>query len=104
MYSLTAWTHPATGQIRLYVNGTTRSGVYLLQDSGGRVVWSSKTNDTPTKFRSGDHWGKVKKDGAAAEMVAERFGIPLGNESTADDWTRAVQIAADGIQLSSDEA
>ncbi len=102
-YSLTLWTHPTSGQIRLYVNGTTRSGVYLMRSpTTGRVVWSSKTADTPPKFRKGDHYGKVNKDSAAANDVAAMFGIVLGDASLADAdaiWERACGLARDGIQL-----
>ncbi|MCC7047189.1 MAG: hypothetical protein IT562_10790 [Alphaproteobacteria bacterium] len=100
MYSLKIWTKPGSDEIRLYINGTTRQSVYFaLARDGQHVVWSSKANDTPHKFQTGDHYGKVRKDGAAAEEVAEAFDLKLGAESTRDDWDRIVQIARDGIQV-----
>lgn len=95
-YSLSPWTHPTTGEQRLYVNGTTRKAVYLAAaKSDGRLIWSSKVQDTPTKFRSGDHWGKVNKDRDAAYAVAEALGLRLGEQ----DWALAVQTAATGLQV-----
>lgn len=96
-FSLKLWTNPRDeNDVRLYVNGTTRSAVYLKRSrTDGRLVWSSKANDTPPKFRTGDHYGKVGKDGDAARMVAEALGLRLGE----DDWTQAVAVAESGLQV-----
>jgi hypothetical protein len=100
MYSLNAWTNPRdAADVRVYLGGTTRDKIYLKLAADGRVIWSSKTNDTPSKFRTGDHYGKVKKDGAAVRAVAAAFSIPLGDGSGRDDWARVLQLAADGIQI-----
>lgn len=96
-YSLTHWTNPRNeADVRLYVNGTTRKAVYLKPSAtDGRLVWSSKTNDTPAKFRSGDHWGKVNKDRDAANAVAEALGLRLGEQ----DWDLAVKTAQSGLMV-----
>lgn len=100
MYSLKIWTNPSRpDDVRVYIHGTTRSAVYFKLSSKGTVVWSSKTNDTPTKFRTGDHYGKIDKDGRAAEEVAEAFNITLGDKSSVEDWQRVLQLAADGIEI-----
>lgn len=100
MYSLKIWTKPGSDEIRLYINGTNRQSVYFaLARDGQRVVWSSKTNDTPHKFQTGDHYGKVRKDREAALEVAAAYNLLLGDESSREDWDRIVQIARDGIQV-----
>lgn len=99
MYSLSIWQKPDSDETRIYLKGTTREAVYLKLASTGRIVWSSKTKDTPAKFRKGDHYGKIGKDGDAAHAVAAAFKIPLGDDSTADDWERALGLARDGIQV-----
>lgn len=99
MYSLKLWQKPNSGEIRLYIGGTTRQDVYLLLAGDGLIKWSSKAHDTPHKFQTGDHYGKVKKDREAASEVAKAFSIPLGDGSTREDWERACQLARDGIQI-----
>lgn len=98
MYWLSIWQKPNTDEIRLYINGTTRKSVYLKQSSDGKVQWSSKSNDTPAKFQTGNHYEKIRKDGEAAKAVAEAFGIKLGSASSQEDWDRALKMAQDGIQ------
>jgi hypothetical protein len=98
-YSLKIWIKPDSDEIRLYINGTTRQSVYFKLSAAGHVVWSSKANDTPHKYQTGDHYGKVRKDGEAASMVAEAYSLTLGNGSSREDWDRIVQIARDGIQV-----
>ena len=95
-YSLSIWIHPKTGEERIYLNGTTRRGIYIKW-SGDKCVWSSKTNDTPNKFRSGDHYGKVRKDSAAVGQVLERFGYDGTKEIDADAFERLRQIAKDDL-------
>lgn len=101
MYSLRVWTNPRNpADIRVYIGGTTRQSVYFKREPDGRVVWSSKTHDTDPKYRTGDHYGKVRKDGAAAREVADAFSINLGDATTGEaEWSRILQIAADGIQV-----
>lgn len=101
-YFLKSWINPKDGSERLYVQGTTRQSVYLTQrKSDGALVWSSKASDTPHKFQTGDHYGKIKKDRAAVEEVCEAYGLILGGG--ADQWDRARHIAVDGIGSSDDE-
>jgi hypothetical protein len=102
MYSLQIWQKPNSDEIRIYINGTSRQSVYFKLDPKCRVVWSSKANDTPRKFQSGDHYGKIKKDANAADEVAEAYGFKLGDGTNLEDWDRMVQIAKDGIQISED--
>lgn len=99
MYWLSIWQKPNTDEIRLYINGTSRQSVYFKLADDGRVVWSSKANDTPPKYRTGDHYGKVRKDREAACDVAAAFNLRLGEGSSREDWDRIVQIARDGIQV-----
>lgn len=98
-YSLKLWTNPRdTADERLYINGTTRSAVYFARSkTDGRVVWSSKAHDTPAKFRTGDHYGKCRKDGDAAEIVAEAFGVEIGEGTGEEEWSRLVAIARGGL-------
>lgn len=97
-YSLKAWTNPRDEKnVRLYINGTTRSAVYFVKNKNGKAVWSSKANDTPPKFRTGDHYGKVRKDGDAAHKVAEAFGVTLGEKGGGADWDRLLECAASGM-------
>lgn len=96
-YSLKIWQKPDSDEIRLYINGTNRPSVYFKLSAAGHVVWSSKTNDTPPKFRTGDHYGKCRKDGEAAADVAAAYDLELGEGSARADWDRIVQIARDGI-------
>jgi hypothetical protein len=95
-YSLRTFTTNA-GQRRLYVNGTTRTAVYLVEASNGsgELRWSSRENDTPPKFRKGDHWGKVNKNRDAAEAVCAAFGLELGKVG---EFERAWDIAVAGIE------
>lgn len=102
-FSLRIWQKPGTEEIRLYVGGTNRESVYFKLSSDGHVVWSSKANDTPPKFRKGDHYGKCRKDGEAAAECADAYSLPLGDDSTIDDWNRILQIARDGISAESKE-
>lgn len=99
-YFLKSWTSPKDGSERLYIQGTPRQSLYLTQSKDGNLVWSSKANDTPHKYQTGDHYGKIKKDRAAATDVCEAFGLTLGGG--ADQWDRARQIAADGISVEQD--
>lgn len=102
-YSLKIWTKPGSDEPRLYVNGTTRNALYFKLSDKGTVVWSSKANDTPHKFHTGDHYGKIRKDGDAAEEVANAYDLKLGEGSSREDWDRIVQIAKDGISASPKE-
>lgn len=96
MYALKEWKHPTTGEIRLYVNGTTRQGLWLSESKTDKsTLWSSKTNETPHRFQTGDHYGKIRKDRDAATTVAEAFGIQLGEPP----FSVALQIARDGIEI-----
>lgn len=97
MYSLKLWTNPRDmADVRLYVQGTTRQSVYLKRArDDGRLVWSSKANDTPPKYRTGDHYGKVNKDRDAADTVCEALGLKLGEQ----DWDKAVETAESGLQV-----
>lgn len=106
MYSLRLWTNPRdTNDVRVYVNGTNRQAVYLkCSRDGTRVVWSSKANDTPTKFRTGDHYGKVRKDGDAAREVAAAYSITLGADGQEGEWNRLLAIVADGIEIQAKDA
>lgn len=102
MYSLNIWTKPDSDETRIYINGTYRKGVYFKMSKFGKLVWSSKANDTPSKYRTGNHYGKVNKDRAAAREVAEAYGVTLGDESTVEDWERLLQIAQDGVQIAAE--
>jgi len=95
-YSLKTFT-TKTGERRVYVGGTTRQAVYLVAASNGsgELRWSSRGNDTPPKFRRGDHYGKLNKDETAARAVCEAFGLELGKVG---DFERAWQLALDGIE------
>lgn len=93
-YSLKIWTK-ADGATRLYINGTPRQALYFSQEDG-KLVWSSKANDTPHRYQTGDHYGKVRKDAAAANEVAKAYGLKLGEPG---EWDRALRIAQDGIEL-----
>lgn len=86
------------GERRVYINGTTRSAIYLVAASNGsgELRWSSRENDTSPKFRKGDHWGKVNKDQAAVEQVCEAYGLALAKVG---DFDRAWQLATDGIEI-----
>lgn len=100
-FSLKIWNKPGTDEVRLYINGTTRQSLYFAKSSkDGRLVWSSKANDTPHKFQTGDHYGKIQKDRKAAEMVAEAFGLKLGEQG---EFERALEIAKAGIEAGADE-
>jgi hypothetical protein len=101
MYSLRVWTNPAKpDDVRIYINGTTRQGVYFkFSTTGNEVVWSSKTNDTPPRFRTGDHYGKIRKDGAAASDVAAAYGFVLGAGTTREDFDAMLAVAQSGLEL-----
>ena len=100
MYSLKTWINPRDpSDARVYINGTTRQSVYFTRGRDGRVTWSSKANDTPHRFQTGDHYGKIRKDGDAASTVADAFGIKLGDGTGDAEWNRLLQIAADGIMV-----
>lgn len=84
-YSMTIWNHPSDGSERIYLNGSTRQSIYIKPRAGdGVAVWSSRANDTPHRFQTGDHYGKVRKDREAARAIAEGFGIELGKSTFAD--------------------
>lgn len=97
-YSLKLWQKPGSDDIRLYINGTPRQALYLKQKSGsaGQIVWSSKANDTPHKFQTGDHYGKIRKDGDAADEVMKAFGLEYKKDG---EWERALEIAKGGISV-----
>lgn len=97
-YSINIWTHPKTGDERLYLNGTARKGIYIKW-TGEKCVWSSRTNDTPAKFRRGDHYGKVRKDSAAVSEVLEAFGHESTQDVDHNGFDRLRQIARDGIMI-----
>lgn len=97
-YSLKAWTNPHhANDIRIYIQGTTRQSIYFKRAADGRLVWSSKANDTPHKFQTGDHYGKIRKDREAALAVADAFNIKLGDGTGEAEWNRLLQIASTGI-------
>ncbi|WP_319798271.1 hypothetical protein [Nitrobacter sp.] len=100
-YSLKIWTNPRDGEVRLYVNGTPRQALYFKKSTDGRLVWSSKANDTPHRFQTGDHYGKVRKDGAAAAEVAAAYSLELGKGD--GQWERALQLATDGIEVGAED-
>lgn len=104
-YTLRSWTHE-NGRHRLYIGGTTRQSIYLTRrESDGAVVWSSKANDTPHRFQTGDHYGKVRKDREACEIFAEAIGVTLGDPEGAEEaWARLSQIAASGLIIEDEEA
>ena len=103
MLSLNLWRKPNSDQIRLYINGTTRRGVYIVEGKDGTAVWSSKANDTPHRFQTGDHYGKVRKDGDAARMVAAAYGVTLGKDGDPDGWTRLLAAAEQGLEVEEPE-
>ena len=96
-FSLKSWTNPRDGAERLYLNGTTRKSVYFERAHDGRVLWSSKANDTPHKFQSGDHYGKVRKDREAVLSAALAFGVTIGGGE--EDWARLRLIAETGLMI-----
>lgn len=89
MFKLDTWTHPTTGDTRIYINGTTRRSIYLTKRDDETVGWSSKANDTPRKYRAGNHYQKVRKDGDAVKQVCDEFGIEIRSTS----FERALEIA-----------
>lgn len=72
------WTNPRDNSIRAYINDPRRKTVYFCADANGKTTWSSKAADTPHKFQTGDHYGKVRKDQDAAHEFAKENGIVLG--------------------------
>lgn len=99
MYALKIWINPSTSEARIYISGTSRSGVYFNRSEKGGITWSSKANDTPRKFQSGDRYGKIRKDGDAAHAVAEAYNVTLAHEGDGSEWDRLMQIARDGIEV-----
>lgn len=97
-YSLKIWNKPGSDDVRLYINGTTRQSVYLKKsrEGSGRIVWSSKANDTPHRFQTGDHYGKCRKDEAAAREVMEAYGLEFRKDG---EWERALAFAQQGIEM-----
>ena len=95
MFSLSIWQKPNSEEIRIYINGTPRKALYFCAGKDGTLRWSSKTNDTPHKYQTGDHYGKIRKDQAAAEVVAEAYSWTLGQTA----FNVALQVARDGIQV-----
>jgi hypothetical protein len=108
MLGLRVWTNPSNPEdVRIYIKGTRRSGVYFkFSERDNRVVWSSKTNDTPSRFQTGDHYGKIRKDSAAAAEVARAYKFNIGDGSTREDFDSIVDVAKSGLELErgSDEA
>lgn len=102
-FSLKIWINPRNGSERLYLNGTTRKSVYFKCAEDGRVVWSSKANDTPHKFQTGDHYGKIRKDREAATSAAEAFGVALGEGSGEQEWSALRAIAERGLIIEAAE-
>ena len=99
VYSLNLFT-TNNGQERLYINGTTRSKIYFMAaDDGQHATWSSKTADTPRKYQTGDHYGKLGKDTEAVHEVAAAYGVKIGSKGDADAWPRLRSFAVDGIQV-----
>lgn len=96
MFSLRVWQKPNSDDLRIYVHGTTRDGVYLCTGSDGTVRWSSRTKDTPYKFQTGNHYKKIDKDSDAAAEVATAYGWVLGET----DFETVLAVARDGIQVS----
>lgn len=86
---------PQEARLRIYINGTPRKKVYFVAGKDGDLRWSSKTNDTPAKFRTGGHYGKIRKDADAAEEVAAAYGWTLGETP----FAVALQVARDGIEV-----
>lgn len=105
-YTMKVWNHPTTGEVRLYVNGTTRQSVYLREHkfAAGRVSWGSKAADTPHKFQTGNHYQKVDKDADAAHEVAQAYGAVLGEDGPAEGWAQLVNLANRGIEIDPDAA
>lgn len=94
-YSLKIWTRPGTDENRLYIGGTSRQSLYFCRGKEGDLRWSSKANDTPHRFQTGDHHGKIRKDQTAAEDVAAAFGWTLAETP----FEVALQVARDGIAV-----
>lgn len=90
-FRLKTWTNPRDGRVRIYVEGTTRDTIYFDEGAGGALAWSSKSMDTPYRYRSGDHYGKVRKDQEAASEVAKAFGFKLGETPFLDVLKRAAE-------------
>ena len=97
-FSLKLWTKPGSDEVRIYIQGTSRDTIYFAQKSNGKLTWSSKANDTPYKFQTGNHYGKVNKDGEAADRVAQAYGLELGES----EFEAAVEIAKSGLEVEED--
>lgn len=100
-YSLNEWNHPKTGEVRLYINGTNRKGIYLALGRTGNLIIGSKAIDTPHRYQTGNHYQKVRKDNETARTVCEAYGLSVGND-TEGEFDRALQIARDGVEVSDD--
>ena len=104
MYSLNKWTKPGSEEARLYIKGTTRPAVYFCRAAdGGHALWSSRENDTPARYRKGNHSQKIAKDRQAALDVATRYGVKLGKDGDADGWERLLKAAEEGLQVTESE-
>lgn len=74
---LNIWQHPATGEARIYVQGTNRdnSKLWFGAGDGDRIQKHSINLDTPASRLSGDAYGKRDKDVAIMAEVLARFGM-----------------------------